>query len=47
MDEAAEERLPLPATERNALLNAVEKLEAFGPQLGYPHTSSVQGFPGL
>jgi len=26
MDEAAKERLPLPATERNALLNAVEKL---------------------
>ena len=47
IDEAAEERLPLPATERNALLHAVSKLEAFGPQLGFPHTSSVQGFPRL
>src|SRR5664280_2702187 len=31
----------------NALIHAVEKLEAFGPQLGYPHTSAVQGFTGL
>lgn len=47
MDEAATERLSLPATERNALLQAVEKWEAFGPQLGFPHSSAVQGFPGL
>ncbi len=47
IDEAATERLALPATERNALLHAVEKLEAFGPVLGFPHTSAVQGFPGL
>lgn len=46
-DEAAEERLALSASERNALLHAVEKLEAFGPQLGYPHSSAVQGFAGL
>lgn len=46
-DEAAEERLALPAPERNALLHAVEKLEAFGPQPGYPHSSAVQGFAGL
>ncbi len=46
-DEAAEERLVLPATERNALLHAVDKLEAFGPQLGFPHTSAVQGHLGL
>ncbi len=39
--------LVLPATERNALLHAVDKLEAFGPQLGFPHTSAVQGYPGL
>lgn len=30
-DGAASERLSLPAAERNALLHAVEKLEAFGP----------------
>ncbi len=47
IDEAAMERLSLPATERNALLHAVEKLEAFGPSLGFPHSSSVQGVPGL
>jgi len=46
-DEAADERLALPAVERNALLHAVEKREAFGPQLGYPHSSAVQGFAGL
>ena len=47
MDDASGERLALLATERNALLHAVGKLEAFGPQLGFPHTSAVQGFPGL
>ena len=47
IDEAATERLSLPASERNALLHAVEKLEAFGPSLGFPHSSGVQGFPGL
>lgn len=46
-EEAANERLSLPATERNALLHAVEKLEAFGPQLGFPHSSAVQGCQGL
>lgn len=46
-DGAADERLSLPAEERNALLHAVEKLEAFGPKLGYPHSSAVQGFAGL
>jgi len=25
------------------VIRAVEKLEAFGPQLGYPHTSAVRG----
>ena len=47
IDEVATERLSLPAAGRNALLHAVEKLEAFGPLLGFPHTSAVQGFPGL
>lgn len=46
-DDAAKERLTLPAVERSALLHSVEKLEAFGPLLGFPHTSAVQGFPGL
>jgi len=47
LPEAESERLVLPKVERNALIHAVEKLEAFGPQLGYPHTSAVQGFTGL
>src|SRR5450759_4613186 len=47
LPEAESERLVLPKMERNALIHAVEKLEAFGPQLGYPHTSAVQGFTGL
>ena len=34
------ERVSLPAAERNALLHAVEKWEAFGPQLGFPHSSA-------
>jgi hypothetical protein len=33
----------LPASERHALYNAVAKLQAIGPALGYPHTSAVQG----
>lgn len=32
----------LPATERVAVLNAVKKLEALGPDLGYPHSSAVR-----
>ena len=43
---AAEERGNLPPAERAALDNAVEKLQALGPRLGYPHTSAVQGKPG-
>ena len=46
MDDAAGERLSLPAAERNALLHAVDKLEAFCRQLDFPHTSAVQGYPG-
>jgi hypothetical protein len=38
LKEAEQERLVLPKVERNALIHAVEKLEAFGPRLGYPHT---------
>ncbi len=41
---AAEAELEhLPAKERAAMLNAVEKLRAIGPRLDYPHTSHVDG----
>ncbi len=43
LPEAEEEREELPARERNALYNAVAKLEAIGPTLDHPHTSAVQG----
>lgn len=42
LDQAAAEMNTLSASERNALVNAMEKLEAVGPQLGYPHTSAVR-----
>jgi hypothetical protein len=29
----------LPAAERGAVMNAAAKLEAFGDQIGWPHTS--------
>jgi hypothetical protein len=45
--EAEEERDRLPAAEQVALYNAVLKLEAIGPALGYPHTSDVRDVPGL
>lgn len=41
--DAERERDKLPAGERHALYNAVMKLRAIGPTLGYPHTSGVQG----
>jgi hypothetical protein len=47
LPEAEQERDKLPAAERAALYNAVCKLEALGPDLGYPHTSDVRGTPGL
>jgi hypothetical protein len=40
---AERERDGLPPGERNALYNAVLKLQAIGPALGYPHTSGIQG----
>jgi len=45
--DAERERGGLPANEREALYNAVAKLQAIGPDLGYPHTSAVQGTSGL
>ncbi len=47
MPEAQQERGKLPAAERNALDNAVLKLENIGPALGYPHTSDVRATPNL
>ena|SRR5712692_7752681 len=41
--EAVSELRSLPAVEHVAMLNAIAKLEAIGPTLGYPHTSQVQG----
>jgi hypothetical protein len=37
------EVMRLPPVECRAVMNAVAKLEAFGDQLGSPHTSQVKG----
>jgi phage-related protein len=37
------EVMRLPTAERREVMNAVAKLEAFGDQLGSPHTSQVKG----
>jgi hypothetical protein len=42
LPQAEDERGNLPGKERQALDNAIAKLEAIGPNLGYPHTSHVQ-----
>jgi hypothetical protein len=47
LTEAEQERFAMPKTERAALINADAKLAAYGPQLGYPHTSAVRGAGGL
>ena len=47
LPKAERERFALPANERAALINADHKLAAFGPQLGYPHSSAVRGVTGL
>ena len=39
------DKLPIP--ERVAMLHAVDKLEALGPRLPYPHQSSIRGVQGL
>jgi hypothetical protein len=41
--DAREELMRLPAAERRAVMTAVAKLEAFGDQLGAPHSSQVKG----
>lgn len=43
LSEAERERSRLPAVEKAALINADLKLQALGPQLPYPHSSSVKG----
>jgi hypothetical protein len=47
LPEAEQERAALPKPERAALINADAKLGAYGPMLGYPHTSAVRGAEGL
>ncbi len=39
--------MQLPPKERVALAHAIEKLEALGPQLLYPHQSNVEGAESL
>jgi hypothetical protein len=36
----------VPAQERKAVDNAVDKLASLGPQLPFPHSSKVMGDPG-
>ena len=40
---AEEELMRIPEREQVAIRNAVAKLEAQGLQLGYPHSSAIQG----
>jgi len=47
LPEAEQERAALSKPERAALINADLKLGAYGPLLGYPHTSAVRGAEGL
>lgn len=42
----AERDASWPAQEKVAMLHAVQKLEAAGPNLGHPHSSAVQGEAG-
>lgn len=41
--EARDELKALPPDELKAMFNALEKLQAIGAQLPYPHSSQVQG----
>lgn len=43
LPEARAELGELPGAERAAVINAVEKLQALGETLGFPHTSAVRG----
>lgn len=42
LPEAERERDRLSVRERSAVYNAVAKLQAIGPDLGYPHSSAVR-----
>lgn len=44
LDEALDELDVLPLAERQAMMNAIEKLEVVGIGLGAPHSSQVKGF---
>jgi hypothetical protein len=45
--EAEVERSDIPPRERVAIANVEEKLSVLGPELPFPHQSSVQGGKGL
>ncbi len=45
LPDAAGELRCLPRRERLAMQRALAKLEALGEELGYPHSSAVQGAP--
>jgi len=45
--DADDEYRALPEREQDAMDNAIEKLRTFGQQLGFPHTSAVQGAENL
>lgn len=47
LPEAEGELNELPAKEKNAVDNAVDKLKALGPALPFPHSSNVQGWEDL
>jgi hypothetical protein len=42
LPQAEKDLQSLPVVERAAILNAAKKLEALGPDLGYPHSSAVR-----
>ena len=46
LPDAEAERQKLAPAERVALDHAAKKLEELGPDLGFPHSSAVQGLPG-
>ncbi|HLZ36608.1 MAG TPA: type II toxin-antitoxin system RelE/ParE family toxin [Mycobacteriales bacterium] len=47
VSEAVREIESLAGREREAIENAVKKLQALGPQLGYPHSSAIRGSEDL
>jgi hypothetical protein len=44
---AGKELAALPSEERAAMQHALEKLEALGSQLPFPHQSAIRGAPGI